>query len=111
MITHYEAKRIANAHFRSESSRLVAAHAHRDREYDVWVVDYSDPRYPGERLDGGALVVTDDGEVHSMGSTPDSLDKLMMELGRTSRMDPRPSGTDAEALLLLADENPEEAKS
>jgi hypothetical protein len=39
MITHFEAKRIANEHFRSEGSRLVAAHAHRDREYDVWLVD------------------------------------------------------------------------
>jgi hypothetical protein len=54
--------------------------------------------------------VTDDGDVYSMGSTPDSLDKLMMELGRTSPMDPRPTGTDAEALLLLADEDPEEAE-
>ena len=89
MITHYEAKHIANKDFRSRGARLVAAHAHRDREYGVWIVDYSDPDYPEERLDGGALVVMDDGEVHSMGSTPDSLDKLMMELGRTSRMDPR----------------------
>lgn len=82
MRSHQAAKRLANDHLSAEGSSLVAGHATRHRGYDVWIVDYCDPAHPDEQLDGGALVVTNDGHVHSIGSTPDALDTLISELGR-----------------------------
>lgn len=110
MISAQVAKEQANAHLRAERSRLVALHASRNKEYGVWVVDYRDPDHPDEMLTGGALLVTDEGEVHPIGSTPNAVGLLMDSQGR------RPyRGADdvwsreGESLTVLADEDPEEA--
>jgi len=105
VLSHREAKRIANAHLQAQGSDEVAVRARRRR--GVWVVDYADPANPDELLIGdGPLVVTDSGDVHELDSTPGSLDRLVMDLGIWS---PRPD-TDYEALELLADSDPEEAE-
>ncbi|NRQ48513.1 hypothetical protein [Aeromicrobium stalagmiti] len=49
----------------------------------MWVVAYVDPEHPDDILVGGAIVVTDNGAVHTVGSIPDALDALMMALGAT----------------------------
>jgi uracil-DNA glycosylase len=110
IISAQAAKKQAKAHLRAEGSRLVALHGYRDKKHGVWVVDYRDPDRPDEMLIGGALVVTDEGEVHEIGSTPDAVDLLMESLGRS------PFGEadqvwsrEGESLALLADEDPEEA--
>jgi uracil-DNA glycosylase len=110
VISAQAAKKQANAHLLAEGSNLVALHAFRHSTYGVWVVDYRDPDHPDEMLIGGALVVTDEGEVHAIGSTPDALDLLMESLGRN------PFGglndvwsREGECLALLADEDPDEA--
>lgn len=72
----------ADAYLRAEGSSLKAAHASRNRKHGVWVVSYHDPSHPNDMLIGGALVVTDEGEVHGIGSTPDAVDLLMESLGR-----------------------------
>lgn len=109
MISAQAAKQQADAHLRAEGSHLSALHASRDTKHGVWVVGYSDPDQPDEMLIGGALVVTDEGEVHEIGSTPDAVDLLMESLGRS------PFGIaddvwsrEGESLALLADEDPEE---
>lgn len=110
MISAAKATRHANAHLRAEGARLVAVQASRDKKHGVWVVGYRDPDHAEEMLIGGALVVTDDGEVHSIGSTPDAVDVLMQSLP------PRSIATaedvwsrEGESLALLADTDPEEA--
>ncbi len=110
VISAQAAKKQANAHLLAEGSDLVALHASRNKKHGVWVVDYRDPDQPNEMLIGGALVVTDEGEVHGIGSTPDAVDVLMESLGRS------PFGRaddmwfrEGENLALLADEDPEEA--
>jgi uracil-DNA glycosylase len=110
VISAQAAKKHANAHLRAEGSHLVALHASRNNKYGVWVVDYRDPDHLDEMLIGGALVVTDGGEVHGIGSTPDAVDLLMESLGHS------PFGIaddvwsrEGESLALLADEDPEEA--
>ncbi|WP_202865428.1 uracil-DNA glycosylase [Ornithinimicrobium sufpigmenti] len=110
MISAQAAKKQASAYLRDEGSGLSAVHASRDKKHGVWVVGYRDPKQPDETLDGGALVVTDEGEVHSIGSTPDAVDHLMESLGRG------PWGAEEgvwsredESLALLADEDTEEA--
>ncbi len=72
------AKRLATEHLSAEGSTLVAGRATRSLRFAVWVVGYRDPERPGEALDGGGLVVTDDGNVHDLGSAPGSLDDLMV---------------------------------
>jgi len=74
------------------------------------VVDYRDPDHPDEMLIGGALVVTDEGDVHEIGSRPDAVELLMESLGRS------PFGVaddvwsrEGEGLALLADEDFDEA--
>ena len=110
MISAQAAKEQANAHLRAEGSHLVASNASRDKRNGVWVVGYRDPDHPDETLIGGALVVTDEGAVHGIGSTPDAVDLLMESLGRN------PFGIaddvwsrESESLALLADQDPEEA--
>jgi hypothetical protein len=114
------AKRIAQEYLDATETALVAVHAQRNVRYGVWLVDYRDPAAPQAALDGGGLVVTDDLHVHDLGSVPSALDDLMLALGRWPGAEPaavtdlggprRPeSDTDAEALLLLADEDLEEA--
>lgn len=83
MISAQAAKNRANSHLRAEGSHLVVLHASRNKKYGVWTVAYSDPDHLNEVLDGGALVVTDEGEVHAIGSTPDAVDHLMESLGRS----------------------------
>jgi hypothetical protein len=56
--------------------------ATRDRRFGVWIVGYRDPERPTEILDGGGFVVTDEGEVHDLGSAPGAVDELMLDLGR-----------------------------
>ncbi len=103
VLTHQEAKRVATAHLQTQGSDLVAACATRER--GVWVVSYHDPADPDVRLEGGGLVVTDSGDVHSLSFAPESFDTLVIELGIWS---PHPD-TDYEAIELLADIDPEEA--
>lgn len=110
VISVQAAKRQANAHLRAEGSHLVASTASRDKKHGVWVVGYRDPNHPAEMLIGGALVVTDEGEVHAIGSTPDAVDRLMESLERNphGRADDVWS-REGEGLALLADEDPDEA--
>ena len=108
MLSHRQAKRLADAHLRAGGSDLVAKHATRNRRFGVWIVAYREPARPGESNDGGGLVVTDEGSVHDLSSAPGSLDDLMIALGRWSGAEPA-TDTDSEALLLLADEDPAEA--
>lgn len=115
------AKRAAQQQLDADGSGLVAVRAARNVRFDVWLVDYREPADLDEMLVGGGLVVTDAGEVHDISSVPGALDDLMLALDRWPGHDPadipdldrhvrRPAtGTDAEALLLLADEDPEEA--
>ncbi len=115
MISHQEAKRHANEHLRADGTRLVAGHATRNQRYGVWFVSYVEPERPDEMLIGGGLVVTDDGDVHDVGSVPGSLDDLMLALGRWPGAEPADvlppaTDTDSEALLLLADLDPDEAE-
>lgn len=56
---------------------MVAGRASRDARWAVWVVSYIDPLHPDEMLLGGALVVTDDGEVHEIDSQHNAVDQLM----------------------------------
>jgi hypothetical protein len=106
----------ASAHLRAHGSPLVASPATttRNRRFGVWVVGYRDAARSGEPFDGGALVVTDDGDVHDLGSAPGSLDHLMVALGLwpgASPSDDVPcTDTDSEALALLADVDPAEAE-
>lgn len=102
MISHQRAKALADAHLRARGSDLVAVHAARRAPWPAWVVSYADPAAPGEVLDGGALVVTDAGEVHGVSSVPGAVEDLLLGLGLAT-------DTDEEALLLLADEDPAEA--
>lgn len=110
MISAQAAKEQANAYLRADGSNLVARHASRDKKHGVWIVGYRDPDFPDEMLIGGALVVTDEGEVYTIGSTPDAVDLLMESLGRSAvgRMNDVWS-REGEGLALLADEDPEEA--
>ncbi len=56
MISHHEAKRLANEHLRG--TQLVAGHATRNRRYGVWFVSYVEPeRRPDEMLIGGGVAV------------------------------------------------------
>lgn len=115
------AKRAAQQQLDADGSGLVAVRAARNVRFDVWLVDYREPADLDEMLVGGGLVVTDAGEVHDISSVPGALDDLMLALDRWPGHDPadipdldrhvrRPAtGTDVEALLLLADEDPEEA--
>ena len=84
LISAQAAKKKANAHLEAEGSPMVALNASRSDTHGVWVVDYRDPDHPDEMLIGGALVVTDEGAVHGIGSTPDAVDLLMESLGRSS---------------------------
>ncbi|WP_214058527.1 hypothetical protein [Nocardioides aquaticus] len=88
MTSHQEAKRRADEHLREQGVRLRASGASRSARYGVWVVAYRDPAEPDAALDGGALVVTDEGGVHDMGSVPGALDDLMMALGRWPGAEP-----------------------
>jgi uracil-DNA glycosylase len=110
VISAQAAKKQATAYLRAEGSGLVAVHASRDKRHGVWVVGYRDPEQPDEVLDGGALVVTDEGEIHSIGSTPDAVDHLMESLGQVSWGAAEDVWSrEGEGLALLADEDPEEA--
>ncbi len=86
MISHQEAKGLADVHL--QGSGLVASHATRNQRYGVWLVGYVDPANPDQMLDGGGLVVTDEGDVHHPGSVPGLLDDLMIELGRWPGAEP-----------------------
>jgi uracil-DNA glycosylase len=80
VISHQQAMRLANEHLRAEDSPWVANHATRDSRYGVWIVSYRDPAEPDVMLDGGGLVVTDEGDVHNLSSVPESLEDVMMDL-------------------------------
>jgi len=112
VISYQEAKRLANEHLRAEGSPWVARHATRNVRYGVSVVAYRDPTEPDEELTRGGLVVTDDGEVHNLGSAPGSLDDLMMALGRWPGAEPSSDvwEREGESLVRLADLDPEEAE-
>lgn len=110
VISAHAAKKQANVHLRAEGSHLAALHASRNQKHGVWVVDYRDPDHPDEMLVGGALVVTDEGEVHGIGSTPDAVDLLMDSLGRSHfGIADDVWSREGEGLTLLADQDPEEA--
>lgn len=108
MITYQEAKRILNEYLRAEGSPQIAGPAHRDRRWPVWVIAARDPDRPSEMLLGGAFVVTDDGAVHSIGSSPDGVEDLMDVLS----IQPEPGDAwerEGEGLALLAEIDPDEA--
>ncbi|RJS46459.1 hypothetical protein [Nocardioides cavernaquae] len=69
-----EAKKRANAFLREDGSHLVAKSARKaggaPEGRRVWVVAYVDPAEPDAMLTGGALAVTEDGKVHTIGSAP-----------------------------------------
>lgn len=114
LLTRKQAVEAANAHLRAEGTDLIALPetTTRNRRFGVWIVGYREPARPGDRLDGGGLVVTDDGGVHDLGSTPGSLFDLMEALGLWPGLEPAdvPDGdTDSESLALLADLDPAEA--
>ena len=104
MISHQEAKRRAAEHLRAEGSPSAGSRATRERRFGVWVIGYRDPERPDEMLDGGGLVVTDEGDVHDLGSAPGALDDLMLALGRSPMLDAADvSAREGEGLALLAD--------
>lgn len=110
LISAQAAKKQANVHLHAEGSRLVALHASRNTKHGVWVVGYRDPDLPDEMLTGGALVVTDEGEVYVIGSTPNAVELLMESLGRIPfGMADDVWSREGESLALLADEDSEEA--
>lgn len=110
VISAQAAKKQANAHLRTDGSHLVAVHASKDKKHGVWVVGYSDPDHPDEMLIGGAMVVTDEGEVHTIGSTPDAVDLLMQSLGRSPfELADDVWSAENDTLTRLTDEDPEEA--
>lgn len=82
MLTQQAAKKLANKHLSESGARFVAARATRSSEYGVWTVSYVDPDQPDEMLTGGALVVTDEGDVHELGSAPGALAELMATIQR-----------------------------
>ena len=109
MISAQAAKKRAKTHLHAEGSHLEVSGASRDKKHGVWVVSYRAPDHPDEMLIGGALVVTDDGDVHTIGSTPDAVDHLMESLGRRPyAMADDVWSREGEGLALLADEDPEE---
>lgn len=108
MLSYQEAKRILNEYLRAEGSPQIAGPAHRDRRWPVWVISARDPERPREMLLGGVFVVTDDGAVYSISSTPAGVDDLMDVLG----IQPEPGDVwerEGEGLALLAEIDPEEA--
>lgn len=110
MVTGDEATARAGEHLRAEGSPWVAGAATRSLRFGVWLVGYRDPAAPDLPLDGGGLVVTDDGDVHEVGSAPGSLDDLMNALGRWPGAEPADVfEREGEGLALLADVDPDEA--
>jgi uracil-DNA glycosylase len=106
----HEAKRLAAEFLASEGSTLFVRSAKLERRFGVWVVSYIDPRAPEAMLDGGALVVTDAGDVYEVGSAPGSLEKLMDDVGVSLVDDVADAWVrEGEGLALLADVDPEEA--
>lgn len=111
MISHQDAKRLADEHLRAEGSTWVASRVTRTSDFGVWLVCYVDPARPDEMLTGGELVVTDEGDIHDVGSVPGSLDDLMIALGRWPGAEPSEVwAREGECLALLADLDPEEAE-
>jgi len=110
VISHQQATRRAAEYLRAEGSPWAVAGASRDRRFDVWVTGYRDPESPDEMLDGGGLVVTDEGDVHNLGSAPGALDDLMLSLGRSPTVDvAEVYAREGEGLALLADLDGDEA--
>jgi uracil-DNA glycosylase len=110
MITENEAKRHASDHLSAEGSPWVISRATFNRQFGVWLVGYKDPERPSELLVGGGLVVTEDGNVHNVGSAPGALEELMHELRVTSADDIAcVYEREGEGLALLADIDPDEA--
>jgi hypothetical protein len=83
-ITHQRAKKLATEHLASGGSPLVATHATKRR--GSWLVSYGDPERPDELVCGGCLIVQDDGTVHEVGSLPDELDEVLMDLEHSRRI-------------------------
>lgn len=111
MITTQEAKRRAAEHLRGEGSPWVVSRATLDRRFGVWVISYVDPANRGEMLDGGGLVVTEDGDVYNLGSAPVALENLMLDLGRSPAEGIADMyAREGEGLALLADIDPDEAE-
>jgi uracil-DNA glycosylase len=111
VITAREAKRRATEHLVAEGSRWVVARATFDRRFSVWVIGYIDPDSPEDVLSGGGLVVTEDGEVHNVGSATGSLESLMSGLGRSFAADiAAVYAREGEGLALVADIDPDEAE-
>lgn len=110
MISAKAAKKQANAHFGCRGVASCGVHCVQGQEARRLGRRLPRSEHPDEMLIGGALVVTDEGEVHAVGSTPDALDLLMEALERSphGRADDVWS-REGEGLALLADEDPEEA--
>lgn len=82
MLTHQAAKRLANEYLQQSGAPFLATRAAREADYGAWTVAYAVADHPDEILTGGGLVVTDQGEVYDVGSTPGALTELMTSLGR-----------------------------
>lgn len=94
--SHQGAKSLANEHLRARGSALVAMYARRVASHRAWVIAYRDSARPDEMLDGGGLVVTDEGDCYSVGSAPGEFERLMMRLDRWPTRTARSCGLDLE---------------
>ncbi len=79
MIAREQAARLAQDHV---GSPWIVGEPMRNERFGVWQVGFVDSATPGMPLAGGSLVVTDEGDVHDVGSAPGLLDDLMIALGR-----------------------------
>jgi uracil-DNA glycosylase len=87
-LTAHAAKRIANDYLASDDLIAVKATHH---PMGAWVVSYVERARPTEMLDGGGLLVTDEGEVLSVGSAPGDIERVLSEhYGWTEAVDLSP---------------------
>jgi len=100
-LTAHAAKRIANEYLASDGLIAVKATHH---PLGAWVVSYVDRARPTEMLDGGGLLVTDEGEVLSVGSVPGEIERVLSEhYGWTEAVDLSPEDeADVRALSKAA---------
>lgn len=112
MLSRERAVGRANAYLRAQGSALVTSGetTNRNRRFGVWIVGYRETARPGAPLDGGGLLVTDEGDVYDLGSEPGALDDLMIALGRWPGVEPPDAwARQGEGLALVADQDMAEA--
>lgn len=99
---HREAKRLANEYLGDQG--LVASHAHRYR--DAWIVSYVEAARADAMLDGGGLIVTNDGEVLNVGSVPGEIDRVLDEHAHRGEDPDLPRDEAKELRALIAARRP-----